>query len=388
MLRLLGLCALLLLFTPSSIGQEAEIVSFRMADTADPNERVTITVTVRNTAENTLDDNGQIVEDRGWRRSDGYGVGMVFTDGPSSTGEVFNHVERLTRDVPAGGTTQVSWTVNVPRTPGEYLFTVTMVDDRNNAFGERIVENIEVEAAHVVGWRTRVQGRAQPEQEVTLSVTVENEGETNWPPGTYTVRGTLDRSPSRASRDEEAEFDFTIDLDEADWDYGVSDAGGHEFVVPRTSGNYVIELAVLHNGRPLDARNNPYTYTLRIAEPDIEGAIRRLEVEDDMRAGRDYRFRIHVRNTGDVTLREGDWRVVCDATPPRGVSDRNDPFAFVLDGDEDIEVRGTETIERSVEAPDGLGEWEVECFLEVRDASGRFDDSGRPSSVDIEVTSS
>ena len=189
MLRLLGLCALLLLLTPSSIGQEADIVSFRMADTADPNERVMITVTVRNSAENTLDDNGQIVEDRGWRRSDGYGVGMVFTDGPSSTGEVFNHVERLTRDVPAGGTAQASWTVNVPRTPGEYLFTVTMVDDRNNAFGERVVENIEVEAAHVVGWRTRVQGRAQPEQEVTLNVTVENEGETNWPPGAYTVTG-------------------------------------------------------------------------------------------------------------------------------------------------------------------------------------------------------
>ena len=50
--------------------------------------------------------------------------------------------------------------------------------------------------------------------------------------------------------------------------------------------------------------------------------------------------------------------------------------------------RGTETVERSVEAPDDLGEWEVECYLEVRGADGRFDGSGRPVDLDVNVEGS
>jgi len=191
---------------------------------------------------------------------------VIHYDGSTNAGEVFNQTIRLPKPIQAGGSYTFSTiSFKSPIYPGTYPVDISF------RWGNRIIsqtERINFMVAAKYEASLSVSRLSFPgEAETDLQFTVTNTGRTGWPDGaSYSLRFELRRSPSAALREDKDRFNFAPRvLEKWDMEPGESEAFNlRDFQLPRVSGDYVVKVHLLSNGKAFDAEGATREFTFRV----------------------------------------------------------------------------------------------------------------------------
>jgi hypothetical protein len=222
----------------------------------NPGSIETMTIRVTNTSASTM-----VVG-----KSD-FTVSIVY-DGSTSAGQVFNHSVKLSHSLPAGESyTFSNISFKAPILPGTYPVKISFL------WGRKVISQIEtIDFIVAPNYNATISAKnlsfsGSPEADLQFSVT--NSGETAWPEGgTYSLKFELRNAPSAAPRQDRDRFNITPKVLER-WDLEPGESEDftiRDFRVPLVTGNYVVRIYLLLNGRSFEADGATRDFTFKVGK--------------------------------------------------------------------------------------------------------------------------
>lgn len=219
----------------------------------EPGSIETISVTIQNTTKSPID----------------IGRGnfnlIMHYDGSTQVGQVFNQTKKLPKTIQPGQSyTFSSISFKSPIHPGNYPVEFSLRD------GNTVRSNVETVNFMVDDlYEASISARRltlPDEPDTDLEFTVTNTGNTAWPEGNYTIKFTLSRGPSAATTTDKNRFNITPrHVEKWDFEPGASDVIIFKnFILPRVTGDYIVRIQLLLNGKPFTAEGARREITFRI----------------------------------------------------------------------------------------------------------------------------
>jgi hypothetical protein len=100
------------------------------------------------------------------------------------------------------------------------------------------------------------------------------------------------------------------------------------------------------------------------AADDIDAEVTRIDVDDDMQAGKSYTLRVTVKNSGKQKWSGRDFALLCEPTgQPSGAQAQRNELRLEERIDKDLRPSDDETVRGGVTAPATPGRWELSCWV-------------------------
>lgn len=223
--------------------------------TVEPGLSNTYTITVKNTQKVAI-----------VKYKSDYLVTMVYK-GSGNVGRQLNVEADLGAPLDPGASRTLRMNYTGPTLPGEYPVDLAL------KWGGKIVSNVE-RVVFVVKpeYKTKITARAATfsisrggTPDIDLYFYVKNTGYTAWPEGRYSLEFDVVSTPSGASRYDQEAFGISPkNLEYWDLEPGVEETYVFEdFKPPYASGNYVVRVTLLLDGKPFEADGNPQNLTFK-----------------------------------------------------------------------------------------------------------------------------
>lgn len=194
-------------------------------------------------------------------------VSIVY-DGSTNAGQVFNQTLKLPQSLPAGATyTFNNVSFKAPILPGTYPVKISFL------WGRKAISQLEtIDFVVAPNYNATISAKnlsfsGSPEADLQFSIT--NSGETAWPEGgTYSLKFELRTAPSAAPRQDRDRFNITPRVLER-WDLEPGESEDftiRDFKVPLVTGNYVVRIRLLLNGKPFEADGATRDFTFKVGK--------------------------------------------------------------------------------------------------------------------------
>ena len=256
-MKKINLTLLLLLPTLLSFAQTYKAnLSINVDEQLTPGSIETMTIRVTNSSPSTM-----VIG-----KSD-FIISIVY-EGSTNAGQVFNQTLKLPQSLPAGDSyTFSNVSFKAPILPGTYPVKICFL------WGKKAISQVEkIDFTVAPNYNATISARnlsfsSAPEADLQFSVT--NSGETAWPEGgTYSLKFELRTAPSAAPRQDRDRFNITPKVLER-WDLEPGESEDftiRDFKVPLVTGNYVVRIHLLLNGKPFEADGATRDFTFKVGK--------------------------------------------------------------------------------------------------------------------------
>jgi hypothetical protein len=340
---------LLVSSSPAADDIDADVTRIDVDDDMQAGKQYSVRVTVKNTGKQK------------WSGRD-FALVCEPTGQPSGARAQRNELrleERIDKDLRPADDETVRGGVTAPATPGRWKLSC-WVTHHGRRIGQDKSRDIDVRG-DFDGEVVRVEGvpeEMQPGQKVQTHVTVKNTGKSGWSGRDFVLvcEPTAQPSGARAQRDE-LRLEDRLDRD-------VPAGRDHKFsgtlTAPSAPGRWTLSCAMTHDRKPF---GKAVSQAVRIGG-DVDGAVVRIELADELDAGREYTAQITVKNTGKVKWSGPEFGVACESTErPPGPKPSRDEFGLLEGIGAEIPPGGERTVRSKIEAPPLTGRWSLTCRL-------------------------
>lgn len=297
MKRLLLTLLLLGAYTGAWSQLKADIIAVDVPSEMNASSNYQLDLTLKNTGTETLNRNNCTLM-------------VSYVSGPDAEeGKKFFMEKDAYVSIYSGKEYIFKWTMEAPIVPGVYKINMALMNGSSTLAKKDAT--VMVEGDYATEITVNLPGFLEPEKEYAkLTGVVKNTGKAQWPVGTYQLKGEVTSSPSGASKEDKEAFEFEEDIELSNLAPGAYQAITFEekLETPTQGGTYTIEVSVLLDGSPFDARNNTLRLDAGVQVEEQEAQITE-KVTRKMHPEKEYAIDFTIENSGKLKWDKGKYAI-------------------------------------------------------------------------------